>query len=102
MKYPTDEWIIKLDDMYGNISITEAIEDLTCNVLLNINRNAKLQGSFKIILGGSEMLQLDISAQKVLIMGGAATYRLTMERWPRDIILDDNSTTSPWFDLEER
>ena len=35
-------------------------------------------------------------------MGGAASYKLVLERWPRDINIRVNTTTSEWFDLEER
>ena len=101
MQYPPEEWLIRCSDLFGEFSITETLEDLTCQVLLQINRNAKLQGNFQIILGGCEPVKLDIPAQNVLIMGGVAAYRLIMERWPRDIRLNVNSMTSNWFDLED-
>jgi hypothetical protein len=102
MQYPPDEWAIKCDDLFGAYSLTGEEEDLTCQLMLQVNRAARLEGGFKILLGGSQPISVDISAQQVLIMGGAASYRLVMERWPRDIILLDNSTTSAWFDLEDR
>ena len=77
------------------------MEELACLVLLQINRNAKLQGNYQIILGGCEPARLDIPAQSVLIMGGVAAYRLIMEKWPRDIRLNVSSMTSDWFDLED-
>ena len=40
--------------------------------------------------------------QNALVMGGAASYKLVLERWPRDINIRVNTTTSEWFDLEER
>ena len=101
MQYPPEEWLIRCSDLFGEFSITETLKDLTCQVLLHINRNAKLQGNFQIILGGCEPVKLDIPAQNVLIMGGVAAYRLIMERWPRDIRLNVNSMTSDWFDLED-
>ena len=101
MQYPPEEWLIRCSDLFGEFSITETLKDLTCQVLLQINRNSKLQGNFQIILGGCEPVKLDIPAQNVLIMGGVAAYRLIMERWPRDIRLNVNSMTSDWFDLED-
>ena len=101
MQYPPEELLIRCSDLFGEFSITETLKDLTCQVLLQINRNAKLQGNFQIILGGCEPVKLDIPAQNVLIMGGVAAYRLIMERWPRDIRLNVNSMTSDWFDLED-
>ena len=102
MHYPPEEWVIKCDDLFGAYSLTEAEDELTCQVLLQVDRAARLQGAFKILLGGNEPVRLDVSAQDVLIMGGAASYRLVMEKWPRDILFNDNSMTSSWFDLEER
>ena len=101
MQYLPEEWLFHCSDLFSEFSITKTLEDLTCQVLLQINRNAKLQGNFQIILGGCEPVKLDIPAQNVLIMGGVAAYRLIMERWPRDIRLNVNSMTSDWFDLED-
>ena len=52
MQYPPEELLIRCSDLFGEFSITKTLEDLTCQVLLQINRNAKLQGNFQIILGG--------------------------------------------------
>ena len=101
MKYLPEEWSIRADDHFGAYSLTEATEPLICAVLLMVDRSARLQGSFKILLGGSDILQVDIPAQDALIMAGVASYRLVMERWPIDIIFNDNSTTASWFDLDE-
>jgi len=38
----------------------------------------------------------------VLVMGGAAAFTLTLERWPRDVVIKISTTTSDWFDVEER
>ena len=35
-------------------------------------------------------------------MGGAALYKLVIERHPKEIDIKLNTTTSAWFDLEER
>ena len=102
MHYPPESWDIKCEDMFGAYSLTDTTEELTARVLLQISREGKLQGSFKILLGGCEPVKLDVPAQEVLIMAGVASYRLCMEKWPRDIQLLTNSTTSTWFDLDER
>ena len=78
MQYLPEEWLIRCSDLFGEFSITKTLEDLTCQVLLQINRNAKLQGNFQIILGGCEPVKLDIPAQNVLIMGGVAAYCLIL------------------------
>ena len=56
--------------------------------------------SFK--LSGADTLKLDIPAENILIMGGAATYRIKIEKKPQDIVLQTNATTSEWLYLMER
>ena len=38
-------------------------------------------------LSGADTLKLDIPAENILIMGGAATYRIKIEKKPQDIVL---------------
>ena len=87
--------------MFGAFSLTDAEEELTCQVLVQVDRSAHIHGSYQILLGGNEPVKLNVGAEEILISGGVAAYRFAMEKWPRDIILNVNSTTSPWFDLEE-
>ena len=101
MQYPPEEWSIKCDDMFGAYSLTEASADLTCSVLVQVDRSASIHGSYQILLGGSEPVKLNIGAEEILISGGIAAYRLSMEKWPRDIHFNINSTVSTWFDVEE-
>ena len=54
MHYPPEEWLIRCSDLFGEYSNTETLEDLTCQVLLHINRNAKLQGNIQIIRGSAQ------------------------------------------------
>ena len=101
MQYPPDDWSIKCDDLFGAFSLTEASDDLTCKVLVQVDRSARIHGSYQILLGGSEPVKLNIGAEEILISGGIAAYRLAMEKWPRDITFNVNSTASPWMDVEE-
>ena len=71
-------------------------------VLLQTDNAARIIGCFKVILSGADTVKLDIPAENILIMGGAASYRIKMEKKPQDILLRTNATTSEWFDLSER
>ena len=102
MRYPPDEWRILPEDGFATHVIENAEQALTADVLLQVGRSAKLEGCFKIQLGGSEILHADFPAKNALVMGGAASFKLVLERWPRDINIRVNTTTSEWFDLEER
>ena len=53
MRYPPlpDDWIIKLEDEFGTFSVVTDLA-LTAEVLVQVSRSAKLDGCFKIQLGG--------------------------------------------------
>ena len=102
MRYPPEEWGIKSEDLFGSYDVPDSDLPLTADVLVQVNRNGKIDGCYKIVLGGSVMLSVAIQAKDVLVMGGAASFFLTLERWPRDIVFKTNTTTSDWFDVEER
>ena len=102
MRYPPEDWVIKPEDEFGSYMAPDNDTQLTAEVLLQVSRTAMIDGCYKIKLGGSEILSATILAKDVLIMGGAASFILTIERWPRDIAVKVNTMTSDWFDVEER
>jgi hypothetical protein len=55
-----------------------------------------------VILGGNRIIHAEVQAKDMLQMGGAPAFMLHMERWPRDIRINLNTTTSDWFDLADR
>ena len=102
MRYPPEEWGIRSEEMFGSHEASDTELPLIADVLVQVNRAAKLDGCYKIVLGGSGMLSVTLQAKDVLVMGGAAAFTLTLERWPRDVVIKINMTTSDWFDVEER
>ena len=102
MRYPPDEWSIRLDELFDRTVGDDSTSKLTAEVLLQTDNAARIIGCFKIILSGADTVKLDIPAENILIMGGAASYRIKMEKKPQDILLRTNATTSEWFDLSER
>ena len=63
MRYPPDEWRILSEDGFATHVIENAEQTLTADVLLQVGRSAKLEGCFKIQLGGSESLHADFPAK---------------------------------------
>ena len=96
MRYPPppEDWIIRPDDEFSTFLVVTDLA-LTAEVLVQVSRSAKLDGCFKIQLGGDENVKAEF-------LGGAALYKLVIERPPREINININTTTSDWFDLEER
>ena len=103
MRYPPppEDWIIKPEDEFSTFQLVTDLS-LTAEVLAQVSRSAKIDGCFKIQLGGDETVKAEFPANDAVIMGGAALYKLVIERHPREIDIQINTTTSDWFDLEER
>ena len=103
MRYPPppDDWIIRPEDEFGTFQVVTDLA-LTAEVLVQVSRSPKLEGCFKILLGGDESVKAEFPANDAVIMGGASLYKLVMERQPREIDIKVNTTTSTWFDLEDR
>ena len=69
MRYPPDEWSILPEDRFATHVVDDAEQSLTADVLLQVSRNAKLEGCFKIQLGGSEILHADCPAKEKVKSG---------------------------------
>ena len=102
MRFPPDEWLIRLDDLFESTVGDDSTSKLSAEVLVQTDNAPRISGCFRILLSGVDTVKLDIPAENILIMGGAAAYRIKMEKKPQDIILRTNATTSEWFDLMER
>ena len=64
MRYPPDEWDILPEDRFATYVIENAEQSLTAAVLLQVGRSARLEGCFKIQLGGSEILHAECPAKE--------------------------------------
>jgi len=102
MQYPPAEWQIRCEDQFEIDGAELSSAPLSGRLHLQVDKSGQVNGCFKISLNGSQTLKVDVPAEKVLIMGGAASYRLRMERRPQDIEIRLNATSSDWFDLENR
>ena len=102
MRYPPDEWTIRLDELFDATVGDDSTPKLSAEVLVQVDNSARVSGCFRVTLSGADTLKLDLPAENLIIMGGAASYRIKMEVKPQDILLRTNSTTSEWFDLMDR
>ena len=64
MRYPPNESSLLPEDRFATHVVDNAEQSLTADVLLQVSRNAKLEGCFKIQLGGSEILHADCPAKE--------------------------------------
>jgi hypothetical protein len=101
-KYPPDEFELRKDSEFRSFRLVEPQNKLEGALLVHVDESAKLTGSYKFVLGGSELVKTDIPANNLVITGGSASYRKIMETWPADIKIRENMMTSSWLDLDER
>jgi hypothetical protein len=102
MRYPPEEFDIRAAAGYGQFSVAEPAAPLVGAVLIHVDEGAKVHGGYKMVLGGTELIQVDLPLKEVLFLGGSDNYRPVWELWPRDLKLRENMLTSDWFDLDER
>jgi hypothetical protein len=62
--------------------------------------NGRILDGTRIVLGGSEMIQVDVEMHSLIPAEQLKGWRLRYQVWPRDIAIRQNLATSNWYDLE--
>jgi len=101
MRYPPANWRIYNADQFTVHSMGDPTTPLEAEVCVQVSRSGLADGCFKVLLNGNENVVASISAANIIQMGGSNSYRLNIERRPRDIIFNINSMCSDWEDLAE-
>ena len=81
MRFPPDEWSIRLDDLFESTVGDDSTSKLSAEVLVQTDNAARISGCFRILLSGVDTVKLDIPAENILIMGGGQPP--TGSRWRR-------------------
>jgi hypothetical protein len=102
VSYPPDEFYLHPWATFHSFNPQVPESGVAGALLLHVDEAARLGGPFRFVLAAGNAIPLDLPAQNVLQMGGAADYRLHAEIRASDIIFRENMFTSEWWDLEER
>jgi hypothetical protein len=100
--YPPADWDIIPVEQFATHTIESVVEPLEGLLVLNVDRNTAIRGNFRFILDGKEKLNMDHLASELLVVGGASSFKLQWQAWPKDILLRQNSLTSSWIDVADR
>jgi hypothetical protein len=100
--YPPEDWDIRALEQYPTHTIDAVVEPLEGALLINVDRNTAIKGHYRFILDGKEKLNIDLLASELLVVGGASSFKLQWQVWPKDITLRQNSLTTGWIDLADR
>ena len=72
MRFPPDEWSIRLDDLFESTVGDDSTSKLSAEVLVQTDNTARISSCFRILLSGVDTIKLDIPAENILIMGGGS------------------------------
>ena len=70
-------------------------------LLAQIRPNGRIQDHFNIVLGGRKALDVEASFGMLYASEKYRSYKLKMQTWPRDIVIQRNSTTSHWKNVQD-
>jgi len=69
-------------------------------LLAQQRNNGRILDAARLVLGGSDVIQVDVDLYDVLAAPTFKGWRLRYQIWPRDISIRLNMATSAWRDLE--
>jgi hypothetical protein len=69
-------------------------------LLAQQRNNGRVLDAARMVLGGSEIIQVDVDLFEVVAAPALKGWRLRYQVWPRDINIRLNMATSAWRDLE--
>lgn len=101
MDFPSSDWEFFPSEDFGTAEVRSP-GVLGAEVFAQQRPNGRIMDHWSIRLGGSELLKASISLQTI-IQGtkGLAAATLSIQSWPRDIMIKQNTTTSEWIDVSD-
>ncbi len=82
-------------------SATPTLGDLCAALYLQARPNGRMLDHFRIGVGGNNILDVDVSCNKLFPSPNLNNWHLKKQYWPRDINIRRNATTSKWEDIRD-
>ena len=70
--------------------------------MAQIRTNGRILDHFRLVLGGSKLLEVDIPLKNILPAVESPDWSLNLACWPRDIKLRRNMATTAWLDIKKQ
>jgi len=100
MEFPPGKgWCVEPVECFDSATCTDQNSPVTAQVLLQMS--GLTPGAFRVVLGGYEAVDVRFPAAAVL-GAGASAFELSLQTYPRDITLQQNTASSRWIDLQEQ
>jgi len=88
---PSQGWSVEPEDCFDSAVCTDQNSPLTAQILLQMS--GLTPGAFRVVLGRYKPVDVRFPAAAVLGVGAAA-YELSLQTYPRDIVLQRNTASS--------
>ncbi len=99
MEFPTD-WTAFLADDFATAE-ARSPGSLGMELMAQMRPNGHLLDHFRVVLGGSELLEAAIPLDKLLPSPNLNGWKARYQFWPRDTAIRRNMTTSSWLDVSQ-
>jgi hypothetical protein len=99
MEYPPPEWNVFPAEQFDTAGPRDP-GTLGLELLIQIRDTGRAQDHFRVALGGSELLTGFLPMRDILhVSKEFPPWTIEYSKWPTDIILARNRTTSVWVDM---
>ena len=89
MEFPGDWTILDIED-FDTASSPRDPGLLGADVLVQLRDSGRAMDNFRVVVGGSRRIKVDFEAADVFPTSTVPDWRITLECWPRDIIIRKN------------
>jgi hypothetical protein len=72
----------------------------TAELFAEVHDNGRILDNTRCVLGGTDILEANISLSKLFDDPALQTYKMHMQRWPRDVELKKGLLSGLWKDLK--
>ena len=100
MEFPPEWNILPAEDF--EIAVPRDPGEIGVDLMAQIRNNGRILDHFRLVLGGSKLLEAAVPLKNILPTVEAPDWTLKVTCWPRDVKLRRNMATSAWLDIKEQ
>ena len=101
MEFPPNSWFIFPNEDFETAPVRSTGE-LCVELMAQARPKGQLMDHWRLVLGGSKILEASVELARVIpavTAIGLPKWHLRMQKWPADITIRRNMTSSAWFDM---
>ena len=99
MEFPPTEWVIFGAEEFETAPPRDP-GDMGMEVMVQMRPNGRVMDHWRIALGGSKILEVKVKlTNRIPAAAQLPDAILVFQKWPADVAIRRNMTTSAWFDV---